>query len=437
MRAAYRGTMRLLASGCAVAAAVPAAPPRWRGVGDRLGRFDAAARAMATSAPTVWVHAASVGELTAVRPLIAALRARSPGRVFVVSTLTRTGLALARSMPEAHLAVLFPLDAPGPVEAVLERFRLEAFCFTETEIWPLWLERLRHGGVPAFMVSGRVSARTVARARWLRPLYRPALLDVTCCMQTDDDARRVIALGAEPRRVQVAGSLKFEGNGDRTTVEVQQFAAAVLAPSHPLIVAGSTHEGEETILLDVYRRLLLAHGDVALLLAPRHLDRLEAVEAHVRAHGLPLVRFSDLAVAGSPPRRERPLVVVLDRMGVLAQCYRFASLAFVGGSLVPVGGHNVVEPARAGVPVLVGPYTHNAPEVVDRLLMAGGGLRVASADALALACDHLLAEPAVAADMGLRARAIAQDGQGPLERHLKIIAARMSAVRFARHGGEA
>ena len=165
MRAAYRGTMQVVAAACSVASGVPGAPARWRAAGDRLGRLDATAQAMAASAPAIWVHAASVGELTAVRPLVTELRDRFTGRVIVVSTLTRTGLALARTMPEPHLALLFPLDADGPVESILERFRLEAFLFTETEIWPLWLERLRAEEVPAIMVSGRVSERSVRRAR--------------------------------------------------------------------------------------------------------------------------------------------------------------------------------------------------------------------------------------------------------------------------------
>jgi len=161
------------------------------------------------------------------------------------------------------------------------------------------------------------------------------------------------------------------------------------------------------------------------------------VEAIVRARGLPLVRFSEVVAPDAPPRRtDRPLVVVLDRMGVLAQCYRLAAAAFVGGSLVPVGGHNVVEPAQAGVPVLVGAHTENAREIVDRLVTAGAAVRVSGEDTLALALDHLLAEPGTASVMGQRARAIAQAGQGALERHVKIITARLSAARFARRGTE-
>src|SRR5262249_7820783 len=154
-------------------------------------------RAIAARGPVLWLHAASVGELRAARPLLAALRARRPGRIVLVTTLTRTGLALARELPEADLAMLLPLDARRPVRHLLDMRELELFCFTETEIWPTLLAELEVRRIPACMVSGRVSARTAARARWLRPLYARALRSVLCCMQTPADAARVIALGAD------------------------------------------------------------------------------------------------------------------------------------------------------------------------------------------------------------------------------------------------
>ena len=204
---AYRGVMSTAAGLAGVASRLPGAPARWQALGDRLGRLSPKERATAASGTAVWLHAASVGELMAIRPLLRRLRERFPERVYVVSTTTLTGLELARTMPEAHLTLLLPLDATSSVRRLFGQFRLEAFLFTETEIWPTLLVELGETNVATFMVSGRVSERTASRTRWLAPLFRPGLATVTCCMQTEADARRIIALGADPRRVQVAGCL--------------------------------------------------------------------------------------------------------------------------------------------------------------------------------------------------------------------------------------
>jgi 3-deoxy-D-manno-octulosonic-acid transferase len=431
----YRGGMSVAAALAGVVSRVPGLPQEWRALGDRLGTLDPADAATASGGTALWVHAASVGELKAVRPLLGRLKERFPGRLHVVSTLTRTGLALARQMPEVHLPLLFPLDAPGPVRHLLGRFRLEAFLFTETEIWPTFLGELAETKVPAVMVSGRVSARSAARARWLRPVYRRALANVTCCMQTDEDAARITALGADPRRVHVAGSLKFDAAVSEPPTEVHRLATALGLPERRLLVAGSTHAGEDEAVLHAYRRLVAIHPDLLLLLAPRHPERFAAVADLVRAEGLPLVSYCTLVSDDGAPVTG-PAVVLLDAVGPLAHCYALGVVAFVGGSLVPVGGHNVLEPARAGRPVLVGPHTGNAADVVERLVAGGGALRVSSADALAWALEGLLAEPERAADMGRRARALAQGGQGAIERHLKIITARLSSAGFARTAAE-
>jgi 3-deoxy-D-manno-octulosonic-acid transferase len=431
--AGYRAAMTLAAGGAEIVSRVPGAPARWRGLGERLGRLAPAERTIGAGGTAIWLHAASVGELTAARPLLRRVRDRFPERVAVVSTLTRTGLALARAAPEAHLAFLLPLDAPSAVRRLLASLTLEAFFFTETEIWPTLLRALHARGVPTFMVSGRVSARTAARTRWLRPVYRAALLDVDCCMQTDEDAARIIALGADPRRVQVTGSLKFDGPSTEPPPDVQQLAGAVR--DRRVIVAGSTHDGEDEMLLEAYRRVAAGRRDVVLLLAPRHPERLAAVAERVRAAGLPLVRYADVASAAEPPSIPAPGVILLDVVGPLAHCYALGVVAFVGGSLVPAGGHNVLEPARAARPVLVGPHTANAADVVERVIAGGGGLRITTTDNLAWAFAALLDEPERAADMGRRARSLVEGGRGAVERHLKVIAARLTVTRFARATG--
>jgi 3-deoxy-D-manno-octulosonic-acid transferase len=285
------------------------------------------------------------------------------------------------------------------------------------------------------MVSGRVGPKTAARASWLAPLYRPGLAAVTCCMQSEEDARQVVRLGADPRRVQVAGSLKFDGSSGEPPAEVLRLARAV--GTRRVVVAGSTHEGEEEAVLGVYRRLLPGRGDLLLLLAPRHPDRVPAVAASVEAAGFRVVRYSELGAANeSGETFVGPAVLLLDVVGPLAHCYALGVAAFVGGSLVPAGGHNVLEPARAGKPVLVGPHTAHSAELVERLVAGGGALRVSSEDSLAWALAGLLDEPARAALMGRRARGLVESGQGAVDRHLRVIAARLSSVRFARAARE-
>jgi 3-deoxy-D-manno-octulosonic-acid transferase len=431
--ATYRSAMSVGAVMARGLAVLPGAPESWRALHDRLGVLTAEERAMSAGAPALWIHAASVGELNAVRPLVTQLRGRFPGRACVVSTLTRTGLALARTMREAHVARLFPLDAPGVVARVLRDVRLEAFLFTETEIWPTWLLALGREGIPSVMVSGRVSERTVARARWLRPLYRAALAPVTCCMQTEEDAARIVALGAEPVRVHVAGSLKFDAAAAPPPPDVERVRTLLEDAGRRVLVAGSTHAGEEEAVLDAYDRVARGHRDAVLLLAPRHPERLDGVAALVASRGLALVRWSAL-VAGEAALPAGPAVVLLDVVGPLAHCYGLGVVAFVGGSLVPVGGHNVLEPARLARPIVVGPHTANARDVVERLVAARAAIRVESADALAWTLDHLLANPDEAAAMGRRAQALVQSGQGAVERHMKIIAARLTSATFARDG---
>jgi 3-deoxy-D-manno-octulosonic-acid transferase len=231
----------------------------------------------------------------------------------------------------------------------------------------------------------------------------------------------------------VTGSLKFDAAPVAPPAEFERLRARLEADGRRVVVAGSTHEGEETAVLDAYDRVVRGHRDVVLLLAPRHPERLDAVEALVTARGLALVKY-DALVAGTTALPAGPTVILLDVVGPLAHCYGVGRIAFVGGSLVPAGGHNVLEPARLARPIVVGPHTGNARDVVERLLAARGAVRVDSTDALAWMLDHLLANPDEATAMGQRAQAIVRTGQGAVDRHRKIIAARLEPARFARDG---
>lgn len=412
----YRGAMGVVARAAGLLGRAP----------DRQGKLTGGDRAAATSAPALWVHAASVGELQAVRTLMPGLRQRWPGRLLVVSTTTRTGLALAREIPEVHLAFLLPLDARATVRRLLSSLRLEGFLFTETEIWPTLLSELHAAGVPALMVSGRVSERNVARARWLKPLYRAALADVTCCMQTEEDARRIVLLGADTHRVHVAGSLKTAAEPVEPSAAVR--AVGAVLGDRPVFVAGSTHEGEEAAALTAYARGRAVDPALVLLVAPRHPERFARAAEVIGAAGITPVRFAALADGSASLPPSGPAVVLLDEIGTLAGAYGLARLAFVGGSLAAVGGHNVLEPARAGVPVLVGPHTANAAETVDALIEAGGAIRVDTVEALADEVGALLADEPRRARLGERARLAAGASTDVVGRHLRLIGARLATA---------
>lgn len=423
--AAYRMALRATAMGARLLSALPFAPAGWRAHRDRLGILQGAERSVLRAAPVIWLHAASVGELNAARPLLARLKERFPERLYLVSTTTRTGLALARELPQAHLAVLLPLDAPGVIRKFLAQLRLDAFFFTETEIWPTLLQELAAARVPALMVSGRVRPKTFLRSLFLRPIYRRALRDVTCCMQTEADAAGIIALGADPRRVVVTGSLKYDAATSDAPDGVARLARA-LGPQRPCVVAGSTHDGEEAALLDALDRLRGVTPAVVLVLAPRHPERLAAVADAITARGLALVRYSAVMAGEVASPVPDGTVVLLDVIGPLAHCYALATVAFVGGTLVPIGGHNLLEPARAGTAIVVGPHTAGVADVLDRLLAQDAAVQADSPAALTARLAALLQNPARAHAMGERARMVATSGQGSLDRHMKVVAARLA-----------
>jgi len=355
--------------------------PRSRKHRERLGRIDAAILDRLRGRPTIWVHNASVGELLAAVPLVRGLRQRHPDHAIVLSTTSFTGRDIARRIAEADAAFLLPLDAPPAVERVIAEIRPVLFVFTETEIWPCLLAALGRRGVPAVLLSGRISPRAFARYRWIRGLLGEALGHVRLFgMQNDAEAERIRALGAPAGRVVVIGSLKLDS--------VPPPARLTIGGDGPLWVAGSTHEGEEAVCIEVFGRLRQRFPRLRLLLAPRHLERLGQVEELLERSRQPFRRRSDVEGAwnGSPG------LLVLDTLGELSGLYRHAAVAFVGGTLVPVGGHNLLEPARAGVPVLFGPHVENVVDAARALEESGGGRKVRTAKELEAELERLLAD---------------------------------------------
>jgi 3-deoxy-D-manno-octulosonic-acid transferase len=393
--------------------------PRYRlGLSQRLGVLPADVVQRLQGKTPVWLHAPSVGEMLATRPFLRKLKQVFPHHPLVLSCLTPTAYATTQEkITEADAVIYFPLDHPLFVERVLSRITPSLFLFTETEMWPNFLTALAQRDIPAILVSGRFSARAATRYRWLSPLFMPIFRDLTlCCMQTQADADRLVSAGADPQRVVVTGNFKVDGvtAGDWHGQKI--LAEAGLA-DRPVLIGASTHASEEEILLAAYRQLQHDVPQLLLILAPRHPQRFAEVERLLQTKGYRYSKRSQpvSALAGIA-------VFLLDTLGELASLYSTANLVFVGGSLIKgPGGHSVIEPALAQVPVCFGPHTHNFTTVVEELIREGGGFQVTDTESLVQTALPLLTNASVREEAGKKALAVIRRGQGAVERTIEAI----------------
>jgi len=313
---------------------------------------------------------------------------------------------------------LFPLDAPWAVRRAITAIKPCLVLFSETELWPNFLAALAARRIPAVMVSGRVSARAFRRYRRWRALFAPVLGTVRVfCVQSLESARHLVALGAPAARTVVTGSLKAAADGPATAAAPS--LAHLGAAAAPVLVAGSTHPGEEEAVLAAFSRVQGVAADARLVLAPRRPERFDEVATLLRSRGASFVRRSELSSAAPWPASSS--ILLLDTLGELASLYRGARAAFVGGTLVPIGGHNLLEPAVAGVPVVVGPHTEHTREAASRLVEAGGAIQVRDAEGLGAALVAWFEVPAAARAAGERARAAAATGDGALAVTLAVV----------------
>jgi 3-deoxy-D-manno-octulosonic-acid transferase len=383
---------------------------------ERFGRLPAN---VPGASPSVWIHAVSVGEVLAARTLLEPLRERFPGRRLVVSTTTVTGNEVARRSLVGHDALFYaPFDFPGPSRHALDATRAGLLVLVETELWPNLIREARRRGARIALVNGRISPRSFPRYRRLRLFLRPVLAQVDLfLMQGETHAARILAMGAPESRVRVSGNLKFDA------VEVPEPSAALVAAFRPLagrpiVLAGSTTDGEEAALLRVHGRLLAAEPDLALALAPRHPERFDAVAALTEALGFRCRRRS---ANDASAWRDRE-VLLLDSLGELASAYSFATLAFVGGSLVAKGGHNVLEAAGWGKPIAVGPHMENFQEIADQFHAEQGLVQVQGEDELARVFAELLADAPRRRSLGENARRLVDRNRGALRRTVDALA---------------
>jgi 3-deoxy-D-manno-octulosonic-acid transferase len=356
--------------------------------------------------PLIWVHAVSVGEVLAVSRLVKTLDAALPEYLIVVSTTTRTGQALARERFGANRVFYCPLDLPWAVRAYLQALQPRLLILAETEFWPNLLSGCYRRKIPVAVVNARVSDRSWPRYRRLRWLWRPFLSPLSRVLaQSENDAARLKAIGCRPERVAVAGNLKFDVRAAEEGEATRLLQA--LAAGLRLVVAGSTLEGEEAALLEAWPRLLAADPRLAMVLGVRHPERFEAVAALLKDSGIAWVRRSEWR--NQPAEMLKPLrggqIVLLDTIGELASVYSLAAVAFVGGSLLPAGGHNPLEPAQFGVPIVIGPHFANFRAITEDLL-AHQAVRIAAKEDLAAALIELLEDGSAAEAMGERARQV-------------------------------
>ena len=380
--------------------------------------------------PLIWIHAVSLGEVVAITPLVKELHTRHPDHRIVVSTVTETG----RDAVEQRLAgiaehLYAPLDFPWSVARTVAHLRPALYVFIETELWPNLLRHLAHLGVPTIMVNGRLSSRSYARQQWepVRSFYGAILRSLRLClMQSDRDVERIISLGADPQSVRRTGNIKFDQPLPSSNERKVTRSGLGIPADAPLIVAGSTHPGEEEMLVEAYTGILRRYPTARLLLAPRHIERAEAVEAMLRNRGLTVRRRSTWEQAEA--ERSGVQVVILDTRGELALVYQEATVAFVGGTLIPIGGHNLLEPAFWAKPVLFGPYTDHCVEIADLLLQAGGGRRVLQVDDLTQQWLRILERPEIGVSMGQAAQSVVRQNQGALQKTIEAIDSVLASI---------
>jgi 3-deoxy-D-manno-octulosonic-acid transferase len=376
---------------------------------------------------SIWIHAVSVGEVLTARALLPQLRERYPRYRLFLSTTTMTGQQIARNnLQYVDEVFYFPFDLGFVVNRTLRLVKPKMFIMMETEIWPNLLRACQRAGIKTVLVNGRISSRSYPRYRLARPFLRRVLAHVDrFCMQSEESARRIIDMGAEPDRVAVTGSLKFDSlelpgastaAADRGRNRVLRYFR--ISPDRPVIIAASTLKGEETPVLEAFQRIRARVPEVLLIIAPRKPERFDEVEQIARRGGWNVARRSELPVDAEP----RHDIVVLDTIGELAQLYQVATAVFVGGSLVDQGGHNILEPAVFGKPIVFGPYMQNFAEIARAFIDNDAAIQVRTGRELEHALMGLLADPVRRARLGAAARALVEANRGARGKTMAAIA---------------
>ncbi|HKF47545.1 MAG TPA: 3-deoxy-D-manno-octulosonic acid transferase [Terracidiphilus sp.] len=392
------------------------------GLVERLGRVPARLKTSQSGGPVIWLHAVSVGEVLAVSRLVDDLQRAFPAHRLLVSTTTRTGQDLARQRFGAERVFYCPLDLPWATRAYLDALAPNVLILAETEFWPNLLTGCFRRQIPVAVVNARISDRSWPRYRALRSLWAPILSRLSLVLaQSQIDADRLRAIGCVAERVSVAGNLKFDVRAAQETEATRQLKS--MAEGCRFLVAGSTLDGEEAALLEAWPKLNTADPGMALVLAPRHPERFTSVAALLERSGVPWLRRSGWK--GQPPeslpKLRRGEVVLLDTIGELASVYSLAAVAFIGGSLIPAGGHNPLEPAQFAVPIVMGPHYNNFRVIVEDLV-EHHAIRIVAPEELGDVISGLLHDRSGADDLGQSALQVFERQAGATARSVQAIA---------------
>ena len=370
----------------------------------------------------IWIHAVSVGEVMATIPLIQEIKQRYPSQKIVLSTVTATGNYTASLKAREVDAVLyFPFDYPFIVKKVIKKINPELFITLETEIWPNFLRTLKGNNIPSVVISGRISNNSYHKYRWGRFFFSKVLDNIDAfCMQTEVDTRRIIAIGAQADRVVTIGNLKFDQPVPFLSPEGKRalYSMFNLKETQRIFIAGSTHRGEEDIVLEVFKILKKSYEDLVLMLAPRHPERFNEATNLLARHRLRGIKKTEMKMG---ERGNHYDVILIDTIGELSKLYSIGTIIFVGGSLVSIGGHNVLEPVAYKKAVIFGPHMENFSEISRSLRKSGGGLQVGNQEEFLSQARMLLQNGEVRDKLGEQAFKVIAQNQGAIKKAMEVI----------------
>jgi len=390
---------------------------------ERFGRYDKVKeRALLSGSGRIWIQAVSVGEVALCKSLIPLLKEKFPANDLVISTITKAGNDLAKKLFSKEATVIyFPLDFSFTVKRAVKFIKPRIYIMIETEIWPGLLKELSTNSIPSILINGRISDRSIGKYRVVKAYLKNVLCKISAfCMQDIIDETRIIELGAPSDRVKVTGNMKFdvEAPANIPTPDVIR-RSFDLKEGDELFVAGSTHNGEEEMIVETFKELGLEFPQLKLLIAPRHIERVEEVESVVRKSGLQSARISRLNESRTTNDERR--VVILDTIGHLNDAYSVATLVFIGGSLIKHGGQNPIEPAVLGRAILFGPHMFNFKYIANTLLKAGAAMQAAGKEELIKFSRMLLKDIPKRSKLGENAKKVVVDNRGATKRNLRQI----------------